>query len=218
MRSENFDKRQSDISMLLLHYTGMENCAQALERLCARATKVSAHYVIDEAGAVYNLVDDGARAWHAGESFWRGIKDINSCSIGIELVNGGHAHALPNYPEAQMNSLEDLAQKLCAQYKIKFVLGHSDVAPDRKLDPGEKFAWQRLARKGIGLWVKAPPPDENFHQAEEVLPKLKALGYNPNCSAAVLLQAFQRHWRPARVDGKLDDSTSKTLDAVLEKL
>lgn len=221
MRSLNFNERTcktSQISMLLFHYTGMENCAAALERLCDKASKVSAHYLIDELGEVYSLVPEEKRAWHAGVGFWQGEQDINSFSIGIELVNGGHKAGLPPFPEAQMAAVETLARELNAKYQFKFVLGHSDIAPARKQDPGEKFNWERLFAAGVGLWVEAPPPDENFAPADEARAQLSALGYDPACATDIALAAFQRHWRQGRVDGKLDRSTRIVLDNLLKKI
>ena len=160
MKSPNYDQRRAEIDMLVLHYTGMKNCDAALARLCDPQAKVSAHYVVDEDGACHQLVDEQQRAWHAGAAYWAGITDINSCSIGIELVNGGHAFGLPDFPEAQMAAVEALCAALAQKYNIRHVLGHSDIAPARKKDPGEKFDWARLARSGFGLWGDPPPPDQ----------------------------------------------------------
>ena len=159
--SPNFDARPpgARIDMLVLHYTGMVSAEAAIERLCDPAAKVSAHYLIDEDGAVRRLVDENHRAWHAGEASWRGKSDINARSLGIELVNPGHEFGYRPFPEAQMAALEALAQDILARHTIEArnVVGHSDVAPRRKTDPGELFDWRRLAEAGIGLWPGKPP-------------------------------------------------------------
>ena len=154
--SPNFDARKSDanVDMLVLHYTGMRDGHVALERLRDPATKVSAHYMIEEEGTVYALVDEELRAWHAGVSCWAGQRDINGCSIGIELVNPGHEFGYRPFPAKQRDALVALAEDIVRRHAIPAhrVLGHSDVAPARKQDPGELFDWAGLARVGIGLW------------------------------------------------------------------
>lgn len=163
--SPNYNERASGaIDMLVLHYTGMISCEHALVRLCGPAAKVSAHYLIDEMGLVYRLVAEERRAWHAGVSSWAGARDINSRSIGIELVNPGHELGYRNFPVLQMQALAELAQEILARHPIPphRVLGHSDVAPGRKQDPGELFDWEWLAGQGIGMWPAhsshRPPP------------------------------------------------------------
>ena len=145
------------IDMLILHYTGMTTAAAALDRLCDPKTEVSAHYLIDEDGTVWRLVPEDRRAWHAGRAYWAGETDINSRSIGIELVNPGHEHGYRVFPEPQMTALIALSQGILSRHPIPphRILAHSDVAPDRKLDPGELFDWRRLAMAGIGLWSDA---------------------------------------------------------------
>ncbi len=154
--SPNHDARAEGkpLDMLLLHYTGMESAAAALDRMCDPAAKVSAHYMIDEDGTVYRLVDEDRRAWHAGVAHWAGEDDINSRAIGIELVNPGHEFGYRAFPEPQMAALEALCLDILSRHDIPpdRVLGHSDVAPDRRQDPGDLFDWKRLAAKGIGLW------------------------------------------------------------------
>ncbi|MGH6954116.1 MAG: N-acetylmuramoyl-L-alanine amidase, partial [Alphaproteobacteria bacterium] len=147
------------VNMLLLHYTGMTSCEAALDRLCDPGAKVSAHYLVDEDGAVFRLVAEPRRAWHAGVSYWRGEQDLNSCSLGIELVNPGHEFGYRPFPEPQMAALERLALDLVRRHRIppSRVLGHSDVAPRRRRDPGELFDWPRLARPGVGLWPEWGP-------------------------------------------------------------
>ena len=146
-RSPNFDERFEKINMIVIHYTGMNSFDEAKDHLCNKNSKVSAHYLIDEIGKIYQLVDDIHRAWHAGVSIWKNKKDINSCSIGIELVNPGHEFGYKSFEEKQMFSIEHLLEELIFHYDIPLsnVVGHSDVAPLRKLDPGELFDWKRLA-------------------------------------------------------------------------
>ena len=218
MISPNYDERQAEIDMLLLHYTGMKSCAEARARLCDERSKVSAHYLIDEDGALYELVPEDKRAWHAGAAFWQGETDINSCSIGIEISNGGHDFGLPDFPDMQMKSVISLCADLVIKYRIspERVLAHSDVAPARKQDPGEKFDWAMLAREGVGLWIdKQPPPDENIMPPERFLKDLAAYGYQTEgVGAEEVVRAFQRHYRPARLDGRVDGSTLFVLAAL----
>ena len=218
MISPNYDERQAEIDMLLLHYTSMKSCDEARARLCDERSKVSAHYLIDEDGALYELVPEDKRAWHAGAAFWQGETDINSCSIGIEISNGGHDFGLPDFPAAQMKSVVSLCADLVIKYRIspERVLAHSDVAPSRKQDPGEKFDWARLAREGVGLWIdKQLPPDENIMSGEQFLKDLAAYGYQTEgVSAEEVVRAFQRHYRPARLDGRVDGSTLSVLAAL----
>ncbi len=204
--------------MLLLHYTGMRTAAEALDRLCDPASEVSAHYLIDEAGIVYRLVDEARRAWHAGRAAWAGESDINSCSIGIELANPGHEFGYRAFPEAQMQALEDLCRDLIARHRIRSrrVLGHSDVAPDRKEDPGELFDWARLARAGIGIWpeITVPPAAFNTGSAEEIRQDLMSIGYRSagdawtDAETRSALLAFQRHWLPTVMSGARDRETA----------
>ena len=199
--------------MLVLHYTGMESAARALERMGDAGSKVSAHYMIDEDGAVTRLVDEGKRAWHAGIANWRGSSDVNGRSVGIELVNPGHEFGYRPYPEAQMAGLENLARDILARHPIEArnVVGHSDVAPARKTDPGELFDWQRLAAAGIGLWPGAPAEGAD---ASRMGPLLDDYGYDiKDLSAAV--GAFQRHFRPALIDGTADAESAGLLAALL---
>jgi N-acetylmuramoyl-L-alanine amidase len=211
--SPNHGPRPPDgvVDMLILHYTGMRTAAEALARLCSPAAQVSAHYAIDEDGTVLRLVAEERRAWHAGVSFWAGRRDINSVSIGIELVNPGHEFGYRPFPEPQMAALEALCREIVARHPIpaRHVLAHSDVAPLRRCDPGELFDWQRLARAGVGLW----PGTATAPSAREALRLLAAIGYDiapsgaPEAVAQAVVTAFQRHFRPARCDGVLDDET-----------
>ena len=176
--SPNWDSRGgAPIDMLVLHYTGMQSGEAALERLCDPAAKVSAHYMIDEGGTVYALVPEEALAWHAGVSYWAGARDINARSIGIELVNPGHEFGYRAFPDAQIGALTELAGAILARHPIPAwrVLGHSDVAPSRKDDPGELFRWEKLAGDGIGLWPR--PGDDPGEGAVGNL--LARFGYDP---------------------------------------
>jgi N-acetylmuramoyl-L-alanine amidase len=192
--------------MLILHYTGMLTGAAALDRLCDPKTEVSAHYVIDEDGTVWRLVAEDRRAWHAGRAWWAGESDINSRSIGIELVNPGHEHGYRPFPEPQMTALIALCHGILARHTIPShrVLGHSDVAPDRKLDPGELFDWRRLASDGIGLWS-----DEVAGDTTDFAEAMRHFGYLDASPEAI--RAFQRHFRPARVTGIADRETAARL-------
>jgi N-acetylmuramoyl-L-alanine amidase len=213
------------IDFLILHYTGMRSAEAALQRMCDPAAEVSAHYAIDEDGTVWRLVEEGRRAWHAGRSFWAGVTDINSRSIGIELVNPGHEWGYRPFPEPQMAALEELCRGILARHPIlpQRVLGHSDVAPQRKEDPGELFDWPRLARAGIGLWPEFGLVSANLVAEEEAVPRaraaLKRIGYEvpPAGDAAAmgkLVTAFQRRYRPARCDGALDGETLARIERV----
>ncbi len=203
------DRGGAGVDILVLHYTGMTNGAAALARLCDPAAKVSAHYAIDEDGTVYALVPEARRAWHAGVSFWDGARDINSRSIGIELVNPGHEFGYRAFPEAQIVALITLGREILARHSIApwRVLGHSDVAPLRKEDPGELFPWARLAEAGIGLWP-AQAVDPGAHAVAGLLAQY---GYDPDAPPDKLITAFQRHFRPSRVDGMADDETRQVL-------
>lgn len=216
--SPNFDDRPSatPIDMLVLHYTGMESAEAALARLCdpaaPGANRVSAHYVIDEDGATLSMVDEAARAWHAGVASWRGEPDVNGRSIGIELVNPGHEFGYRDFPGAQMAALIDLVTGILARHPIpaRNVVGHSDVAPGRKTDPGEKFDWTRLAAAGIGLW----PGDGESADAADVPAMLSEYGYDVTDEAAAI-NAFQRHFYPETLDGRADSGTAGRLRALL---
>jgi N-acetylmuramoyl-L-alanine amidase len=206
------------IDMLVLHYTGMPSAGQALRRLCDPTAQVSAHYVIDEDGTVIALVPEERRAWHAGRACWRGRSDVNSASIGIELVNPGHEFGYRPFPPAQMAALADLAAAILARHPIppRHVLAHADVAPLRKEDPGELFDWPGLARLGIGLW----PFPSCGHPAAAAEPgrlreKLTAWGYDPAAELAAVVRAFHRHFRPADLDRPADGETLHRLDALL---
>ncbi len=215
------------LDMLILHYTGMPTAQGALERLCDPAAEVSAHYFVFEDGRIVQMVPEADRAWHAGAGAWAGARDINSRSIGIEIAHPGHAGGLPPYPEAQIAAVIGLARDIVVRRGIPAprILAHSDVAPARKEDPGENFPWERLAREGVGHWVApAPVRDGRFlamgetGQPVEALQAMLALyGYEQPVTGhfdegtRAAVTAFQRHFRPARIDGVADSSTITTL-------
>jgi len=213
--SPNHDARPAGVvvDMLVLHYTDMADAAAALDRLCDPQAKVSAHYLIGSDGTVFGLVDETRRAWHAGESSWRGARDINARSIGIELDNPGHGLGLAAFPAAQMAGLVALAGAVLRRHPIpsRNVVGHSDVAPRRKRDPGELFDWRALAAAGIGQWPAAAPPVAPDAEAAGRL--LAAIGYE-DVDRMATVTAFQRRYRPARIDGRLDAQTMGWIVAV----
>jgi N-acetylmuramoyl-L-alanine amidase len=212
--SPNYNARAAGkpIDMLLIHYTGMLDAESALRRLTDPDAQVSSHYLIDEAGLVYRLVDEARRAWHAGVSYWAGERDINGLSIGIELANPGHEFGYRPFAEPQMAALIILCRGILARHPIPAsrVLGHSDVAPARKIDPGELFDWQHLAATGIGQW---PTPVAGPSDLAAVQRALARFGYevvpsgNVDEATRLALSAFQRHFRPARIDGIADEGT-----------
>lgn len=207
--SPNFNERPPDVSidMLVLHYTGMKACEEALGRLCDPAAEVSAHYLIDEDGTVHRLVAEEHRAWHAGVACWRDDTGVNSRSIGIELVNPGHEFGYQEFPEAQITALIPLCQDILSRHPIppRNVVGHSDVAPTRKQDPGEKFPWARLAAEGIGLWPEGSGGAGSEHP-DDPIALLSAIGYKTADQAATVA-AFQRRYRISDVSGVLDAET-----------
>jgi N-acetylmuramoyl-L-alanine amidase len=219
---------------LILHYTGMPTGEAALSRLLAPDSQVSAHYLIWEDGAIDQLVAESERAWHAGKSFWKGESDLNSASIGVEIVNAGHDGGSPPFPDRQIAATIALARDLCARWAIapQRVLAHSDVAPARKRDPGEGFPWKRLWRAGVGCWTEPTPLSGGpLFAHEEEGPPVRALqamlalyGYGVEITGVNdrqtrrIVAAFQRHFRPQRVDGEADASTVATLKALIEGL
>ncbi len=215
--SPNVDERPggpASVSILMLHYTGMQSAQAAIDRLRDVAAKVSSHYVVDEEGRVFRLVPEALRAFHAGVSYWRGRRVLNDVSIGIEIVNPGHEWGYRAFPSVQMAAVRDLCSGILSRHAIpaRNVVGHSDVAPNRKQDPGELFDWRGLAAAGIGFWTEAgedAAPDE-----AAALAALEAIGYSPEFSLDVLLTAFQRHFVPARVTGELDPVTMGRVLAV----
>jgi len=219
--------------MLVLHYTGMESVDAALRRLCDPASEVSAHYLIDDNGQIFQLVAEARRAWHAGKSCWRGAADVNSASIGVELANPGHEFGPRPYPGPQMASLKALAGEIVARHGIaaRNVVGHSDVAPARKQDPGEWFDWAALAEAGIGLWP-APAASrgrplgegDSGEDVERFQAALATYGYGLVADGRfgtltrAVVEAFQRHFRPARVDGAADRDTLDRLAGLMRLL
>jgi N-acetylmuramoyl-L-alanine amidase len=214
------------IDVLVLHYTGMQSGAAALERLCDPQARVSSHYVVEEDGTLWRLVPEERQAWHAGISYWRGDTGLNTVSIGIEIVNPGHEWGYRPFPEAQMQAVEALCRDILARRRIPAhrIVGHSDIAPTRKSDPGELFDWPRLARAGIGLWPE-PAADLRRRRGRGVgvieraaaLSDLARIGYEvvPG-NEAPALAAFQRRYRPERWDGRLDGETAGRLAEVRE--
>ncbi len=231
--SPNHDARPADtpVDMLVLHYTGMPTGAAALGRLRDASAKVSAHYLVEEDGRVFRLVAEERRAWHAGIGYWRSHRDINGRSIGIEIVNPGHEHGYRAFPTNQMAAVRDLARDILRRHPIapRNVVAHSDVAPERKEDPGELFDWSYLATKGVGLWPKPNTttrarefgPGERDRAIADAQAKLLRWGYEVPTHGMLetkterVLVAFQRHFRPARFDGRLDAETVAILDALL---
>jgi len=212
--SPNHDDRGgAAIDMLVLHYTGMRGAQEALERLCDPAAKVSAHYTVDEDGTIYAHVPEARRAWHAGAASWAGATDINARSIGIELVNPGHEFGYREFTDDQIASLITLCHSILMRHPIPswHVLGHSDVAPARKEDPGELFPWERLAKAGVGLWPQTISSDIGAEA-------LSRFGYDPNASQDKLIAAFQRHFRPKKLDGQWDSECAGLLASLLDKI
>lgn len=235
--SPNVEPRRNGLrpSILLLHYTGLESMARAIDWLTLSGSGVSCHYGVDEDGRITQMVAEDVRAWHAGDSLWAGESDINSASIGIEIHNPGHGLGYPDFPEAQMQAVERLCRDIIARHGIRpeRVLAHSDVAPSRKKDPGEKFPWARLARAGVGHWV-APAPviasdlglclgaAEPRIAAFQVALRRYGFGIEPtgvvDDRTGLVVAAFQRHFRPERVDGRIDRSTVTTLERLIAAL
>jgi N-acetylmuramoyl-L-alanine amidase len=214
--SPNFNERQLPVSMIVLHYTGMQSAEAALARLTDPAAEVSAHYLIDEDGTIHCLVAEDKRAWHAGQSHWRGITDINSASIGIELVNPGHEFGYREFAPAQIEALIPLLSEIKDRYEITRgnIVGHSDIAPTRKQDPGELFPWARLARVRLAL----PRPTKNLMDPlwsdAGFLLALERFGYEVTDKLAAVV-AFQRRFRPELIDGEIDGECRSLLLALL---
>lgn len=228
--SPNFNARTAPPDMVVLHYTGMPTGEAALARLRDPEAKVSAHYLVEEDGRVFALAPEARRTWHAGVAFWRGETDINGASIGIEMVNPGHEFGYRPFPAAQIESVVELLDDIRTRWTIgdARILGHSDVAPGRKEDPGELFPWKTLAEAGHGLWAEPPAAPGPVLAEGDAGPGvftlqagLTRLGYDaaPNgafdAGTAAIVRAFQRHWRPARVDGVADGETRARLIALL---
>ncbi len=229
--SPNFDARKAVPDCVILHYTGMESGAAALERMRDPEAKVSAHYMVDEDGAIYRLVPEERRAWHAGAAFWKGVKDINSASIGIEIVNPGHEFGYRPFPDAQVAAVINLLADIRSRWTIDDdrILGHSDVAPGRKIDPGELFPWKRLARsrprpvgRAAAVARRAAGPgrggDRRLRPAGRPDPpglQLRAVAASTTSGPTTVVAAFQRHWLQTRFDGVADGETRARLVALL---
>ncbi|MEO7384142.1 MAG: N-acetylmuramoyl-L-alanine amidase [Novosphingobium sp.] len=216
--SPNFNTRKAAISMVVLHYTGLPTVEEALARLTdgGHANPVSAHYMIDEDGTVTQMVDEAHRAWHAGAACWRGERDVNSASVGIELVNPGHEWGYREFPEEQIAALLPLLADIIGRHQIALanVVGHSDVAPARKLDPGELFPWARLAWHRLALAKPKPAMRLVFDNEGAFFLALERWGYDITDGPAAI-RAFQRRWRPRKIDGEIDGEIGALLFELL---
>ena len=214
--SPNFDERTLPVTMAVLHYTGMIDGASAIARLADAETKVSAHYVVAEDGQVIRMVAEDKRAWHAGRSWWRGISDVNSASIGIEIVNPGHEFGYRPFPEAQVEAVIELLAGIVERHGITRgnVVGHSDVAPARKEDPGELFPWELLARHRQCLPTPKLSMRLLYDNEGAFFLALERFGYDISDQDAAV-RAFLRRWRPHRIDGQVDGECRAILLALL---
>ena len=220
--SPNFDKKRrskKSIKFIVIHYTGMQSERESLIRLCNRKSNVSSHYFIKNNGKILKLVEDHHIAWHAGKSNWKNYKNLNKNSIGIELVNKGHKFGYTNFKKKQLSSLIKVCRNLVTKYKIKKqnIIGHSDIAPLRKIDPGEKFPWKQLAKRKIGIWHNLKPNFLKNFRKIKILTKqdkakfaknLNSIGYcfsnNKKSSISKTVKAFQRHYRQELINGLMD--------------
>ena len=233
--SPNLDERQgvAVADILLLHYTGMRTCEEAVARLTSAEAKVSSHYTIDEDGTTYRHVAEQMRAWHAGVSSWRGASDVNSRSIGIEIVNPGHEFGYREFPNAQIEAVIRLSKAIVGRNPIppRNVIAHSDVAPGRKADPGELFPWQRLAEAGLGMWTEAKAGRDapllrgmTGGRVAALQTSLAHYGYGIDANAEfderteIVVSAFQRHFRSVNFDGVADAETQARLRVLNEML
>ena len=216
--SPNFNERLHPLDMLVLHYTGMADGPSALARMRDPAAAVSAHYMVEEDGTVFLLVAEEKRAWQAGRSWWQGHEDLNSRSIGIEIVNGGHEYGLPPFPDEQIDAVIALCRQILSRWPIpqSRIVAHSDIAPDRKEDPGERFPWRRLAEAGVGFWPRAAGPGVvlgAMPSLRSTQMDLSVIGYHLVASGELdeptraVLRAFQRRWRSEQVSGEPDPAT-----------
>jgi N-acetylmuramoyl-L-alanine amidase len=228
--SPNFDSRRAPPEIVVLHYTGMPTGEAALARLRDPAAKVSAHYLVEEDGRVFRLVPEERRAWHAGAGAWKGERDVNAASVGIEIVNPGHEYGYRAFPDAQVAAVIDLLTDIRSRWTIddNRIIAHSDLAPERKNDPGELFPWKRLAQAGHGLWTEIPgAPGAPLAEGEEgagvfaLQAGFTRLGYDCapsgqfDAHTTAVVRAFQRHWRQQKVDGVADGETRARLIALL---
>lgn len=235
--SPNAGERRKGLAahLVVLHYTGMVSAEKAIDWLARPESKVSAHYVIDEAGVITQMVPETKRAWHAGASHWAGESDVNSASIGIEIHNAGHDRGYPDFPLQQMQAVAALCRDIAERRRIRpeGILAHSDVSPGRKIDPGEKFDWGWLAQEGVGHWVKPAPlgaggahviAEDDTAAVAEAQTLLRAYGYGVETHGVldertrIVTRAFQLHFRPERADGRLDRGTLDTLTRLLAAL
>lgn len=235
--SPNFDDRTLPISCLILHYTGMETGEAALERMCDPDAKVSAHYMVEQDGRIFQLVDEESRAWHAGVSEWQGETNINSNSIGIEIVNGGHDWpnadgSLPPFPDEQIIAVIALCKDIESRHGQLTLLGHSDIAPMRKIDPGEHFPWYGLAAAGLGHWPDVQSEDRRIlfepgtrDRGVAILQSgLAHIGYGARVTGVMddatvkIVEALQRRYRPDQVDGLVDIQTMDIVKALVERV
>ena len=225
--SPNYNERKEsqNPSLLILHYTGMKSAKAALEHLCKPESEVSAHYLIEENGKTHNLVPDEKRAWHAGKSYWSGERDINSASIGIELVNPGHDFGYTEFPEKQVKALVKLCKTLMEKYEIpaSHVLGHSDIAVTRKIDPGHLFPWEKIAREGVGLWPEVREHDYQGAQDIILAPEslhelLCGFGYDPKIALEEIVVAFHRRYAPEKFESHKDEPSEPDVASVAKLL
>lgn len=230
----NFDERLAPIDTIILHYTGMPSCSGAVDWLLCEQSRVSCHYVVDERGAVLQLLPEQSRAWHAGVSSWGGKGDLNSRSIGIEIANAGHDHGYPDFPSSQIAAVIELCRDCGKRWAVapELVLAHSDVAPTRKQDPGEKFPWKTLYEAGVGHWIQPTPlgggrflqKGDSGQPVEAWQSMLSYYGYAVDINGEfcdlteAVTAAFQRHFRPEKVDGIADRSTIETLHRLTSAL
>lgn len=208
--SPNIDEREGKVEFLVMHYTGMPDAQSAIDLLRSPAAKVSAHYVVDEDGTTYCLVPEEKRAWHAGISYWRGRRMLNDASIGIEIVNPGHEWGYRAFPEAQMAAVEALSLGILSRHDIhpRNVVAHSDIAPNRKQDPGELFDWRRLAAAGIGCW------NNQFLDSRDFWGDIAGIGYDVSLPPEDVIRAFQRHFLPEHLSGEADGPTVRRAAAI----
>ncbi len=216
--SPHFNERITAIDSIIIHYTDMPSVDTVLTWFSNPISKVSSHYLIDEGGQVYQIVREDKRAWHAGEGYWQGCTDLNSCSIGIELENPGHSYGYLPFPDAQIDALLKLCEDICTRWDIppSRILGHSDIAPRRKQDPGHLFPWRTLAKEGLGLWPNHSHKSKfSDVKIEDTLKVLKKIGYETISPSHTLL-AFQRHFQPHKRDGIADQETLFLLQGLLK--
>ncbi len=219
--SPNFDRKKrsnKSIKLIVIHYTGMQSERESIIKLCDPKSKVSSHFVINQSGKIYRLINDNQVAWHAGESCWGKFKNVNKNSIGIELVNKGHEFGYENFRKEQLLSLKKICKKIIKKYKIKKqnIVGHSDIAPLRKIDPGEKFPWKDMAKTKIGIWYSCNEAHLqrlrkkriSLNERIKFIKNLKKIGYCFNSKNKTLLsktiEAFQRKYRVRLINGKID--------------